>query len=204
MIITPPTYPARPLDGGPLSPGMMGWPGIPLIGRWYANPKYNGWRALIHPASGAVFNRHGQRLSIEQEFQAALALLKELPFEWLDAEGLSRRHSVGKGTLILLDAIQPGTYCERMAALGQACARIGLPVHSDLGEPVAAGAVYLCPAYPAHQAGPLYAALKEWNTLLGCEFYEGIVLKKADAPYPIQLRDPERATHTWVKHRWHF
>jgi hypothetical protein len=64
----PCTYPARPLNGGPLDRALS------KSGPWHYEPKYNGWRALVHAPTGTMFNRHGQRLSIEKEFGFAVAL----------------------------------------------------------------------------------------------------------------------------------
>jgi hypothetical protein len=47
-------------------------------GIWFAEPKYNGWRALIHTPTGAMWNRHGQRLTIKREFDAAPDQLRPL------------------------------------------------------------------------------------------------------------------------------
>jgi len=63
----PITYPARPINGGPLDKAHA------KHGEWFYEPKYNGWRALVHVPTGTMFNRHGQRLSIQQEFAKALA-----------------------------------------------------------------------------------------------------------------------------------
>ena len=49
------TYPARPLNGGPFDKAP------PKRGAWAAEPKFNGWRALVHIPSGTIFNRHGER-----------------------------------------------------------------------------------------------------------------------------------------------
>ena len=66
------TYPARPVNGGSLERA------LPKSGQWHYEPKYNGWRALVHAPSGTLFNRYGQRLSIQREFSAALALLQRV------------------------------------------------------------------------------------------------------------------------------
>jgi hypothetical protein len=42
------------------------------------------------------------------------------------------------------------------------------------------------------------------NRRLGCDFYEGVVAKQADSPYPIQLRSPDQETPAWIKHRWQY
>lgn len=97
------TYPARPLNGGPFEKAR------PKPGRWAAEPKFNGWRALIHVPSDAMFNRHGERLSIASEFESSLEILRATldseAFKWVDCEALDRRHELARGTLIVLDVI---------------------------------------------------------------------------------------------------
>ncbi len=58
----PITFPARPIQGGKLDKAPK------KTGLWFAEPKFNGWRALVHCPSGTMWNRHGGRLSIEREF----------------------------------------------------------------------------------------------------------------------------------------
>jgi hypothetical protein len=50
----------------------------------------------------------------------------------------------------------------------------------------------------------LWNELKEFNRKVGVEFYEGIVMKRADSLYPVQLRSSKEETREWVKHRWEF
>ncbi len=63
------TYPARPIQGGRLELAP------PKRGLWYAEPKMNGWRALIHTQSGTMWNRHGTLLTVADCFRPALAAL---------------------------------------------------------------------------------------------------------------------------------
>jgi len=196
------TYPARPLNGGPLDKAP------PKRGAWAAEPKFNGWRALVHLPSGAIFNRHGQPLSIGQEFATALGILRATldceAFKWVDCEGLERRHAIARGTLIVLDVIPepqadrdptPPDYAARRAWL--------TPLQSprSLTE-VKPRTVYLTPSAP--DALAMWDAARAANKQLGCTFYEGIVMKRIDSLYPVQLRNAEEATPAWVKHRWHF
>ena len=98
----PPTFPARPIRGGKLELAPK------KSGIWFAEPKYNGWRALVHTPTGAMWNRHGQRLTIEREFAKALAALRALAesgLVWADCEALERRHQIGRGSLVVLDWI---------------------------------------------------------------------------------------------------
>ena len=92
------TYPARPVNGGPLPLA------LPNDGEWFYEPKYNGWRALVHVPTGTMFERHGKLLTIAAEFADALAILGKhrgpaaalingAPLEWLDCEALERRHT---------------------------------------------------------------------------------------------------------------
>src|SRR3954465_3488399 len=103
-VVRPCTFPARPINGGSLELA------LPKPGRWYYEPKYNGWRALVHAPTGAMFNRKCQPLSITGSFTAALKYLRAVPLvtggrsiEWLDCEVLDRRHALGRGTLLVFD-----------------------------------------------------------------------------------------------------
>lgn len=188
---TPPTYPARPVNGGPL----------PLAaekhGEWSYEPKYNGWRALVHTPTGTMFNRKGERLTIEKEFTKALALLQPMPFEWLDCEALERRHGIGRGTLIIIDYINPikHTYAERREVLEFHFETAlmhpdNIPSHGLL--------------LPPNDCSPLtcWEEFQRLNRQVGCEFYEGLVAKRNDSLYPSQLISPERECPYWMKHRW--
>lgn len=213
-LLPAPTFPARPVNGGPLDKAQ------PKHGEWLYEPKFNGWRTLIHVPTGIMFNRHGRRLSIESEFTKALAFLKaELwrnvdkdhdlltkfigrprltPDEvsWADCEGLERRHDRGRGSLVLLDLpflrlpLKQRGYAMRYSF----CPAITHCATNNM--------VYSIPQYtdgPAH-----YRECKEFNKDLGCTFYEGVVAKRADSLYPIQLRSADQEFPFWMKHRWQF
>ncbi|HEX8312336.1 MAG TPA: hypothetical protein VF614_13530 [Chthoniobacteraceae bacterium] len=193
-MTAPPTlplcYPARPIDGGRHELAS------PKVGTWYAEPKINGWRTLVHAPSGTMWNRHGKLLSIAGEFSRALAELAESPHEWFDCEGLERRHAIGKGALIVLDLPASALpYEERNRLLqGTFCPLLG----------GVQGAVHSIPSFT--NAAATYALLQEDNrhVFRGVEFYEGIVMKRHGSLYPRQRLSPERATGDWIKHRWAF
>ena len=204
-----PTYPARPMDGGQLH--LAADP----IGDWYAELKYNGWRLQLHLDSGLMFNRQGEELSISEEFDEALKKVRKLPFEWLDIEGLERRHNIGRGAFIILDYLPSATKCgqsrtqdyiERRKYLSLVCGLAQIPTHTQLDKPIEDNSVNLIASYDGAGMRQLYDIGKMCNGPEGmnCEFYEGIVRKKASSPYPFQLRSPDQTTHNWVKHRWHF
>ena len=197
----PITYPARPINGGPFDKARP-----KAGGPWYYEPKYNGWRTLVHIATGTMFNRLGEVLTITKEFDEALGLLRTTldaeAFKWADCEGLQRRHDIGKGTLIVLDVVpEPtwasATYLERRAWLKilWQCFPSNKPEDGTI--------------YRVAQIGPDYAAeywrrLQEINQVWACDFFEGLVAKRADSIYPIQLRSPDEAFAGWIKHRWQF
>jgi hypothetical protein len=54
-----------------------------------------------------MWNRHGQQLTIADEFTDALEASSCCRIPWLDCEALERRHHIGQGTLIVLDQIVP-------------------------------------------------------------------------------------------------
>jgi ATP-dependent DNA ligase len=204
-MVVPPvgacTYPARPVNGGSLELA------LPKAGQWYYEPKYNGWRALVHAPSGTMFNRYGARLSIAGEFATALGALQKIRLlspagtvEWYDCEALERRHGLGRGTLLVFDYVQAGNkepYLERNTKLSRV-----LPVHAH-GEPPEPERVYAVASAPGTLSpSEFYQALRQLNRHWRCTFYEGLVAKRADSRYPVQLRSPALEFAGWVKHRW--
>ena len=205
----PPTYPARPINGGPLSvarpkPGRRS---LSPESQWFYEPKYNGWRAMVHVPTGAMFNRHNEPLTIQSEFSEALVYLRRLSYEWLDCEALDRRHNVGRGALIVLDSpsLADLTYVRRRNILERDFLMISRQsVPEDNG-------VYL----PMSMAiGDYQEAF--WNVLrrdnaeikhrchLTEDFFEGTVAKLGSSVYPIQLRSAKEEFAGWMKHRWTF
>jgi hypothetical protein len=233
--ITPPTFPARPVNGGPLeklrrTPGHKVW-----------EPKVNGWRAWEHAPTRAMFNRHNLPLSIAKEFEPVCTAIQtryqagRTP-EWLDTEAFERRHNYGRGSLVLLDFVY-----EPMAPLAQRLADIyGLWGANDgkhapiakawhfLHEPPPENAL-LYFAYTFTDYGIAPPTKKDWsedeqhyagedvdgiytgwrlmqamNKKLGAEVFEGLVAKRLDSQYPVQLRSPAAEFPFWMKHRWAF
>ena len=208
MPIKPPpllTYPARPIQGGRLELAP------PKRGLWYAEPKVNGWRALVHTPSGTMWNRHGQRLTIAHCFKQALDELRELSDDgliWADCEALERRHDMARGTLILLDAIPADpqftpSYQERRAFLESL--RIPQERFSSGINAPDAPPLLLTTSLPASDHSAVlafYQSLKAANKSLGCEFFEGVVMKRAESVYPVQLRNATEEYRGWSKHRF--
>ncbi len=198
------TYPARPIQGGRLELAP------PKRGLWYAEPKLNGWRALIHTPTGTMWNRHGALLTIADCFRPALAALAKLGnsgLVWADCEALERRHNLGRGTLVVLDVIpESGTpiYTARRAMLASL-----LPCDpvfdGDASRPVPSGTAVLTPTRRAGShanALAFYQQLRDANRALGYAFFEGVVMKRADSPYPVQLHSRTEGFRGWVKHRF--
>jgi ATP-dependent DNA ligase len=196
--MNPPTYPARPTNGGALGSA------LPKIGEWSFEPKYDGWRALIHVPTGAMFNRQLQRLSVQYQFGPAVNAMRSAldaeAFEWVDAEVLLRRSNV-RGTIIVFDLIPKSgwhpTYLQRHTWL-----KAVLEVHQPDQKP-ADNSLLLAPSCPSWEcASSLYRSFRSLNDNFGVKLYEGIVAKRSDKPYPIQLRGPEVRTPYWIKHRF--
>jgi len=195
------SYPARPIQGGKLDRAPK------KIGLWYTEPKYNGWRAVVHCPSGTMWNRHGGRLSIAHEFGAALRGLKKLSANglvWADCEAMERRHKVGRRSLIVLDWISDlgsPTYEERREFLESL-----LPLERmSLGEgTMPEDSVLLAPsiAETNGQALQLYRSLEAINRSVLADVFEGVVMKRAVSAYPVQLRSPDEKSRVWQKHRY--
>lgn len=197
------SYPARPLAGGRL--GLVPKPNVHL---WSA--KLNGWRAPIHTPTGTMWNRHGQELTIADEFSDALNALSCCRIPWLDCEALERRHHIGQGTLIVLDQIVPDLPAnERHRQLLGESVRLGWPL-LRVGDRPEPNRVYLLHQTAMSETArtgrlelhSLWGQMQAINWDWGAEFYEGLVAKRADSRYPIQLRDPDSHCPWWVKHRW--
>ena len=191
------------MNGGPLPTA------APKLGRWEDEPKANGWRALVHAPTRSVFNRKGELLSIAGEFGPALDKLQQAhresgcaTVEWFDCEALERRHGLGRGTLIILDWLWSDRYCSRRWRMQHQLFLGGeaIPVlhHDVVPEP---DSLYLLPSWPHGHLG-LWAELQRFNQRVGCLFWEGVVAKRVDSDYPIQLVSPDRETPDWVKHRF--
>ncbi len=199
IAVQPLTYPARPINGGPLE-----W-APPKSGRWCYEPKYNGWRALVHAPTGTLFNRYGGLLSIASELAPALARLRQTSvvvqgkaIEWFDCEALARRHPLGRGTLLVFDYVGAQPWQQRKQVLADA-----FPEHDYTQAPLAQE-VY---AVAAHEPGSkppemLYRELQQLNARWRCLFYEGVIAKRALDAYPVQRRSARQAFAGWVKHRW--
>ncbi len=209
--MTPITYPMRPLNGGSLDKVTAIIPPWP---RAY-EPKVNGWRVLVHVPTGTCWNRHLEPLTIADEFKPALAKLKDQPsFEWLDCEGLSRRHGYGKGSLVVLDIIsllddtdnvwRDMDYTLRREA-------IEFNFENELGlfiSDVQENEVYRLPSLTTWQGRwpeatwKIMQAQNMAHNLTGENvFFEGFVCKRLDSTYTVQLQDPRRETSNWIKHR---
>ena len=204
--MTPPliTYPARPIQGGRLELAP------PKRGLWYAEPKLNGWRALIHTPSGTMWNRNGALLTIADCFRPALAAMAKLASRglvWADCEALERRHNLGRGTLVVLDVVPESgapNYVQRRALL-ESLLPCDAVFSGDTAGPVPCGAVLLTPTQPvdAHaDALAFYQRLRVANRALGCDFFEGVVMKRAESGYPVQLRSATEEFRGWAKHRF--
>jgi ATP-dependent DNA ligase len=195
------SYPARPLQGGKLDRAPK------KTGLWYAQPKYNGWRALVHCPTGTMWNRHGGRLSIADEFDAVLRELQKLAeagLIWADCEAMERRHNVGRRSLIVLDLIPDSgspTYEERREFLES----LVPPERMSLGEgTMPEDSVLLTPsiADTNGQALQLYRSLEAINRSVLADVFEGVVMKRAVSAYPVQLRSPDEKCRFWQKHRY--
>lgn len=194
-MIAPITYPARPMTGGRKPP-----PELP--GDWDYEPKGNGFRLTVNTRHRLLWNRHNEPLSIADEFDEALEKASRLPFEWLDCEGLERRHGFGKGTLVVIDApLLGGTYRQRRDILEKF-----IPPLIGSPELWPENSVRLFPRFERKQVDEAWTTLRKINELCGAaplnRPWEGLVGKRADSLYPIQLRNPEETFSGWIKYKY--
>ena len=206
-------FPARPVNGGALDKARTKY------GEHGYEPKLNGWRAEVDVPTRTFWNRHGKLLSIAEEFDEAFAKLQAVSaasgITRFDCEALERRHGIGKGSLFVLDWIPvapaasipstlpsipspnfTATWLQRNAALDAHLARLPYTCQPD------AGGLYRPDLVP----GTLetWAELQRMNREWGAEFYEGLVAKRLDSPYPLHHTSASQETPAWMKHRWAF
>ena len=157
-----------------------------------------------------MWNRHGSLLTIADCFRPVLAALAKLAprgIVWADCEALERRHNLGRGTLVVLDTVPDSgtpTYTERRALL-ESLLPCDAVFGGDTARPVPHGAVVLTPTHRADShadALAFYQRLRAANRALGCDFFEGVVMKRADSAYPVQLRSATEEFCGWAKHRF--
>ena len=119
--------------------------------------------------------------------------------------------------------IEPQKFAELMRAWrrrcklsrpgGRVCAAFDGPANhrpndldaGDTTRSVAANAVCLTPNLRVEDhadALAFYQRLREANWGLGYDFIEGVLIKKADSRYPLQLRSATEEFRDWVKHRF--
>ena len=188
-----PTFPARPVNGGRLELAR------PKFGPWAFEPKVNGWRALYHRPSRTLWNRHGEPLSIASEFQTALRVLDAIAFiDLFDLEALERRHDLMRGCLFVLDVVIPdASYSVRRALMEK-----HFPVFATVHAHAWRDQCSILKSSNWSNAAVAYKQLCAANKILKCPFYEGVVAKRTDKPYPIQNRDPKCECPFWMKHRF--
>lgn len=210
--MNPPTYPARPMNGGSLEKARQKI----HPDAWIYEPKINGWRVLIDVRNKLMWSRYNQPSSVEAKYASVLDRLTSVfagdAPTWLDGEILGQRAScVGRGSLVVFDVVWPlmtkwheewNTWRERRRFLDV--------VMSDVSELWDINAlpkqdtIYRLPHVGDVEAEGFYEELKAANARLGVELHEGVVAKRVDKAYPIQLRSPAQETTDWIKHRWKY
>lgn len=191
------TYPMRPLNGARLESAK------PKIGDWDFDLKVNGQRLLINTRTKQSWNRHGRfterrmRAEYDDAIERLAATFQDV--EWVDCEGLLRRHAFGKGALIVLDLVLPQLTLEQRYALMRERLR-ELPTNAFQIEPKA---LYRVPRYPWECAGEVWTKLREANVRDGLNaVFEGIVAKRRGTIYRIQKQSETKDSIDWQKHRF--
>ena len=126
---------------------------------------------------------------------------------WADCEALERRHNLGRGTLVVLDAVPElgAPTCQQRRATLESLLPCDPAFSGDTSRPVPCGAVVLTPTLRADthaDALAFYQRLRAANRALCCDFFEGLVMKRADSIYPVQMRSTTEEFRGWVKHRF--
>jgi hypothetical protein len=194
------TYPARPVNGGRLENAP------PKVGPWIVQPKIDDWRAIVHCPTKRVWNRHGEPSTVAQQgkLDTALWILHYSSFDWLDVGIMENRHDMMRGTIIVFDTMDMPDFNH-----------VNRRAHLDVAFPTLAAAppvtrdnVFLVPEVRLDAMHSYYKLLQKINGQMKerhdteHNFYEGIVCKRTDKPYPIQLLSPNKETPWMIKHRF--
>jgi ATP-dependent DNA ligase len=201
-----PTFPGRPVHGPKLdSPAGKSMLDPILYGDRAVEPKWNGWRLMLDRVECIPWNRHGEILSIGDEFHKAIQFLHNLPASfprYVDCECLERRHGFMRGSIIVLDVIVPGlAYPARRVHIEEK-----IPIFNESAHLFERDVVCATPHLQLGEALRYWRELQDFNRHINStglnSFFEGVVLKRLDSPYPVQRLNPERETPTWTKHRF--
>ena len=196
-----PSFPAYPINGGRIEAAPK------KIGTWIYQPKIDDWHGVVHVPTGRVWNQYGQPSSIAEKFFAPLRLLQKSPFKWLDVGLMNNRHDMMRGCIVIFDVIAPGPFIERRTGLEKVFADRILPMASELLEHGSVhDQLFLINQTTEDEINPLpfwhRLQAENCNALLTKNFYEGVVAKRIDKPYPLQLRKPKEPTPWMMKHRF--
>ncbi len=146
---------------------------------WILQLKFNGWRVVLDTSNGHSYNRHGDRLSIGHCIAKAVDEAQFwFPDTLLDCEALARRHTIGTGTLLILDDMQDeAKLTERLDAINGSLSLLGC------AETPQDDSIYGIESYALDDAPELLTMMKNYNQIMKCIFYEGFVAKRADSFY---------------------
>jgi hypothetical protein len=201
-------YPPAPLNGGPLETAPE------KVGEWVWQPKVDDWRAVIHVPSASVWNQYGQPSSIADKFEVAIATLQislsrePWAFEWLDVGMMENRNDLMRGCIIVMDMIVSELlFANRRAILKRLFPALPFDVSRLLAETggQVRDSVYLISQWDnvenREDALKRQTWLQNENKIIGHKFYEGLVAKRTDSLYPIQMGRPKTKCPAWIKHR---
>jgi hypothetical protein len=122
-----------------------------------------------------------------------------------ECEALERRHQIGRGSLVVLDWIPESgsaTYEERREFLAGLVETERMSTGEWQSFPE--NALFLPPSVrdEGNAVPEFYARLKVINRRLRCDCFEGVVMKRGNAPYPMQLRSDTEDCRVMIKHRF--
>ena len=156
---------------------------------FYIEPKFNGWRILVDQEFGQVWNRKGQRSTLEAP---VLERIKNanINSRWIDGEWLGQRTKSGAGSFIVIDACEPLPYAERRK----------LFEHLDVATfAPRSNALMRMPNLTHSKLRACWDEMEFQNNKAGETIFEGFVMKK-DSKYP-WVKNPSYFSPEWQKMR---
>jgi len=156
---------------------------------FFIEPKFNGWRILIDQERNEVWNRKGQRSSLEIQVLRRIRNAR-IKSRWIDGEWLGQRTKAGAGSFIVIDACEPIPYSERRK-LFEHLEVASFKPRSD--------ALLRMPNLPHSRLRACWDEMEFQNNKAGETIFEGFVMKK-DAKYP-WVQNPNYYSPEWQKMR---
>lgn len=173
-------------------------------GEWFMEPSYHGATPMLFDnKTGNLFTRGMSKISSLLYFDEIRDKLERIPksddvrwFHLIRINGLD--DNAAKHSCVLIDFMsQEQNYSERREFLE----KVGPPQVGIRERPIV-GCLHLVPRFSEEFVEEMWGGLHLMNQQWGAPLYDGIILKKSTALYPLNNSSVNHQTHIWHEHRF--